>query len=74
MAGEAASRKMGGGKAEEELGHPAAQLSWDIRTTGDRRLDREGPFWERLGDTYLINWPRSSHRVSQPGHLHSPCP
>lgn len=29
---------------------------------------------ERGGDTYLINWPRSSHRVSQPGHLHSPCP
>lgn len=21
-----------------------------------------------------MNWPRSSHRVSQPGHLHSPCP
>lgn len=31
--------------------------------------------WGRgWGDTYLINWPRSSHRVSQPGHLHSPCP
>lgn len=35
--------------------------------------EREGGR-ENDGDTYLINWPRSSHRVSQPGHLHSPCP
>lgn len=40
-------------------------------------LGKLGGSWgtkEPGGDTYLINWPRSSHRVSQPGHLHSPCP
>lgn len=31
-------------------------------------------FWRRGEDTYLTNCPKSSQRVSQPGHLHSPCP
>lgn len=72
---EAASRDMGrgAGKAAGELGHPTVRLCKDIRTPGDKT---EGGFLagRGLGDTYLINWPRSSHRVSQPGHLHSPCP
>lgn len=66
LGGELPAGIWGAGKAEEELGHPAAPLSWDVRTAGDKGGG--------LGDTYLINWPRSSHRVSQPGHLHSPCP
>lgn len=63
-------------KAVKELGHPTAQFSSNTGTPDDKsRLDREGSLRRRgPGDTYLINWPRSSHRVSQPGHLHSPCP
>lgn len=36
------------------------------------RPEREKPPPE--GDTYLTNCPKSSQRVSQPGHLHSPWP
>ena len=60
MAGQLVAEGPRRGKLGGRLGD--AGSSWGVVSRGGQ------------GDTYLINWPRSSHRVSQPGHLHSPCP
>lgn len=71
--------------AEKELEPPGVRTVVQLVRRAPRRgklvgRDGGGALWGKAagggarGDTYLINWPRSSHRVSQPGHLHSPCP
>lgn len=67
--------------AGKELGTPGVRTAGQLVAGGPKRgklggrLGSKGPHGKAAGgDTYLINWPRSSHRVSQPGHLHSPCP